>query len=68
MNSVNPLYIPRNHLVERAIKLAIEDNDFSYMLKLSKALENPFIKQDVDADFSLPPKDDEKVHQTFCGT
>jgi uncharacterized protein YdiU (UPF0061 family) len=54
--------------VERAIKLAIEDNDFSYMLKLSKALENPFIKQDVDADFSLPPKDDEKVHQTFCGT
>jgi len=68
MNSVNPLYIPRNHLVERAIKLAIEDNDFSYMLKLSKALENPFIKQDVDADFSLPPKEDEKVHQTFCGT
>ena len=44
MNSVNPLYIPRNHLVERAIKLAIEDNDFSYMLKLSKTLENPFIK------------------------
>lgn len=68
MNSVNPLYIPRNHLVERAIKLAIEDNDFSYMLELSEVLENPFIKQDVDADFSLPPKEDEKVHQTFCGT
>lgn len=68
MNLVNPLYIPRNHLVERAIKLAIEDNDFSYMLELSEVLENPFIKQDVDADFSLPPKEDEKVHQTFCGT
>ena len=68
MNSVNPLYIPRNHLVERAIKLAIDDNDFSYMLELSKILDNPFITQDVHDDFSRPPTEDEKVHQTFCGT
>lgn len=68
MNSVNPLYIPRNHLVERAIKLAIDDNDFSYMLELSKILDNPFTKQDVHDDFSRPPTEDEKVHQTFCGT
>ena len=68
MNSVNPIYIPRNHLVERAIKLAIEDNNFSYMLELSKILDNPFTKQDVHDDFSRPPKEDEKVHQTFCGT
>ena len=54
--------------MERAIKLAIDDNDFSYMLELSKILDAPFIKQDVHGDFSCPPTEDEKVHQTFCGT
>lgn len=68
MNSLNPLYIPRNHLVERAIRSGVSDQDFSYMLKLSKILEEPFTRQDIEPEFQLPPKEEEKVHQTFCGT
>jgi len=68
MNSINPLYIPRNHLVERAIQLGVEEQDFSYMLKLSKILEQPFTPQDIEPEFHLPPKEEEKVLQTFCGT
>ena len=68
MNSINPLYIPRNHLVERAIQSGVIDQDFSYMLKLSKILEQPFTPQDIEPEFHLPPKEEEKVHQTFCGT
>jgi len=68
MSSKNPLYIPRNHLVERAIQSGVSDQDFSYMLKLSEILEQPFTRQDIEPEFHLPPKEEEKVHQTFCGT
>ncbi len=67
MDRVNPLYIPRNHLVEAAIARGIE-GDFEAFHALNLALENPFEEKPGWEQYALPPRDDERVLQTFCGT
>jgi uncharacterized protein YdiU (UPF0061 family) len=67
MRRVNPLFIPRNHRVEQAIAAAIGD-DFGPFERLSAVLARPFDEQPDNADYALPPRDDERVWQTFCGT
>ncbi len=68
MQTVNPAYIPRNHKVEAAIRAAEDHNDFSVFHDLHEVLENPFELQDGKEKYMLPPKPEEVVHQTFCGT
>ena len=67
MESVNPIYIPRNHCVDKAIKAAYED-DLEPMNELVKALKEPFKQSNKYSHLALPPKDEEKILQTFCGT
>ena len=68
MQSVNPAYIPRNHQVEAAIRAAEDHNDFSKFDELHKVLQTPFTLQSGMEDYLLPPKPEEVVLQTFCGT
>ena len=68
MESSNPVFIPRNHLVEKAIEAAVENNDFSEMKTLLAILNRPYEEQSSYSDFMKPPKPHEVVHQTFCGT
>lgn len=68
MQSTNPLYIPRNHQVEAAIRAAEDHNDFSVFHTLYDVLQNPFEQQQGKESYTLPPKPKEVVHQTFCGT
>ena len=68
MRGVNPVFIPRNHLVERAINFAVEKNDFSVMQTLQDLTTNPFTDNWSHAEFSEPPQPNERVFQTFCGT
>lgn len=68
MQSVNPVYIPRNHQVEAAIRAAEDNNDFSKFDELHKVLQTPFELQDRMDEYLLPPKPEEVVQQTFCGT
>jgi len=68
MRETNPLFIPRNHLVERAIKVAMENDDFSEMKRLCKILIHPYREQPEFGSYMQPPKPEEKVFQTFCGT
>jgi len=68
MYEVNPVFIPRNHLVEKAIKSATEDGDFSEFHLLSKVLSNPFSYNSKYERYGIPPKPDQVVKQTFCGT
>ena len=42
MKNKNPLVIPRNHLVEKAINEAIEKYDFSMMNDLVEVSKKPF--------------------------
>ena len=67
MVSYNPAYIPRNHRIEEVIKYALK-GDLSYFHKFCMILANPFEEQSVNKDYLLPPRPDEVVSQTFCGT
>ena len=68
MESSNPVFIPRNHLVERAIEAAVENNDFSEMKTLLTILSKPYEEQSKYGEYMKPPKPLEVGHQTFCGT
>lgn len=65
--SVNPAVIPRNHKVEEALQ-AGEKGDLEPFRKLLQALENPYEDGDHLTPYQAPPKPEEKVLQTFCGT
>ena len=67
MLKTNPAIIPRNHLVEEAIQAAL-DGDFSIFETLNGVMANPFSLEDTDPKFILPPRPDQIIRQTFCGT
>jgi len=68
MQAVNPVYIPRNHQVEAAIRAAEDHGDFSVFHDLHEVLQNPYRKQKGRDSYMLPPEPHEEVTQTFCGT
>jgi uncharacterized protein YdiU (UPF0061 family) len=68
MQAVNPVYIPRNHQIEAAIRAAEDHDDFSVFHELHEVLQNPYVQQEGKDSYSLPPEPDEVVKQTFCGT
>ena len=67
MARVNPVVIPRNHQVERAIRAAFE-GDFSVFHELRQVLAEPFTRQEGLDHYSEPPRAHERVEMTFCGT
>ena len=67
MDSINPIYIPRNHNVDKAIKAAYEEN-LDPMNELLEVLKNPFEENKKYSHLTIPPKEEEKILQTFCGT
>ncbi len=68
MKQTNPVYIPRNHQIEAAIRAAEDHNDFSVFNDLHEVLQNPYTYQQGKEHYMLPPLPDQVVHQTFCGT
>ncbi len=68
MNGVNPLFIPRNHRIEEAISAAVTEQDFAPFHRLVDVLARPFDEQPDHADYAVPPRPDERVMATFCGT
>lgn len=68
MRQANPAYIPRNHLVEQALQTAIEDQDYSKFEVLLEVLSQPYHERPEWRAYQQPPKPEERVQQTFCGT
>jgi uncharacterized protein YdiU (UPF0061 family) len=68
MQAVNPVYIPRNHQIEKAIRAAEDQGDFSLFHQLHQVLKNPYQVQQGEEAYTLPPESNEIVKQTFCGT
>ena len=68
MQAVNPVYIPRNHRIEAAIRAAEDQGDFSVFHELHAVLQEPWQRQPGKDAYMLPPEPDEVVQQTFCGT
>jgi uncharacterized protein YdiU (UPF0061 family) len=67
MRKNNPIYIPRNHLVESALMNAENGNkqEFDKLLSLMSQTYNYSAKHD---EFQTIPKGFDKTYKTFCGT
>jgi uncharacterized protein YdiU (UPF0061 family) len=68
MQAVNPVYIPRNHQIEAAIRAAEDRGDFSVFHALHAVLQNPYVEQDGKQGYLRAPEPEEVVQYTFCGT
>jgi uncharacterized protein YdiU (UPF0061 family) len=67
MRAVNPLYIPRNHLVDAALNAALNE-DYAPFEELLDVITRPFEERDGLERYALPPLPEERVLATFCGT
>lgn len=69
MDQVNPIYIPRNHLVEQVLEASEQDGDLEPFRQLLEAVTSPFDERDGMKRFSEPAPDDfDRTYQTYCGT
>jgi uncharacterized protein YdiU (UPF0061 family) len=67
MDRVNPLYIPRNHLVEEALTAA-ERGDMGPFDRFMEVLRTPFTSQPDAEAYAQPAPGDFGPYVTFCGT
>lgn len=68
MNHVNPVYIPRNHLVEGALEAASMHDDLAPLRRLLDAVTQPFTERPGLEAFAEPAPASFGRHQTYCGT
>ena len=68
MRANNPAIIPRNHKVEDALSAAETQGNFTKLHRLLQAIADPYSDHPDDEAFRAPPKPEERVYQTFCGT
>ena len=68
MRRVNPAYVPRNHRVEQALAAAAERLDFGPFEQLLRVLSDPYREREEFAMYAIPPRPEERVQRTFCGT
>ena len=67
MDAINPKFILRNHLAQKAIEKA-QQRDFSEIATLLKILENPFHSQDGYEEYSIPPPPDLASIEVSCSS
>jgi len=67
MRANNPAVIPRNHKVEQVLDAAA-NGDLKPLKDLLTALQEPYKNRSDLKPYQSPPKQDERVYQTFCGT
>jgi uncharacterized protein YdiU (UPF0061 family) len=68
MRAVNPAFIPRNHLVEEALSAAVGNGDLSAFETLLTVLSRPYDDQPLHRLIAAPPRADQIVRATYCGT
>jgi serine/tyrosine/threonine adenylyltransferase len=68
MALVNPVYIPRNHLVEEVLAAATE-GDLDPLERLLDAVTSPYEERSGLERYAAPaPEDFGSAYRTFCGT
>jgi len=68
MDKVNPIYIPRNHKVEEALKSATRDANYSLFKSLLEVVTKPYEKRKGLEMYEEPAPKDSGPYVTFCGT
>lgn len=67
MDRVNPVYIPRNHLVEEALAAATL-GDMGPLEQLVDAVTSPYDERPGLEPYAAPAPEDFGAYRTFCGT
>jgi serine/tyrosine/threonine adenylyltransferase len=67
MDHVNPVYVPRNHLVEEALAAATA-GDLDPLGRLLHATADPYLERPGLESYAAAAPDDFGPYQTFCGT
>jgi len=67
MKQANPIYIPRNHLVEAALTAAT-NNDLAPFNTLLEVITQPFTHQPGRDEYTQPAPRSAPPYRTFCGT
>lgn len=68
MDGVNPLSIPRNHLVEEALAAASDTGDLALLHRLTDAVRSPFTARPGLERYAEPAPDCFGPYVTYCGT
>ena len=68
MRQVNPCYIPRNHKVEAMIEAAVQERDYTMFHEMLHLLATPYVEQPGMERYAAPPRAEEVVPYTYCGT
>ena len=66
-HQINPIIIPRNHIIEEIINDS-RNEDYQSLYLFNKVIRKPYDKNSIDKKFLTPPDDNQKVYKTFCGT
>lgn len=67
MDRVNPVYVPRNHIVEETLAAATE-GDLEPFTRLLGVLEHPFEERPGLGRYAEPAPEGSWPHVTYCGT
>ena len=68
MDKVNPIYIPRNHRVEEALSIAVEEGDLTEFKNLLSIVSEPFNEIAGREKYAGPAPKTNVPYRTFCGT
>lgn len=68
MARTNPLYIPRNHLVEEALTKASSHDDYTAFHSLLNTLLEPYQQHWNSNDLQQVPAGFDELYKTYCGT
>jgi len=68
IDKINPIYVPRNHMVEAALTAAVDATDMTPFSKLLSVITKPYNQVEGASDYTLPAPKSDIPYRTFCGT
>ena len=68
MRGANPFVIARNHMVEAALSAASDHGEMDDFNALLQVFARPYEARPGLERYRAPPKAEERVAATFCGT
>jgi len=68
MDTINPIYIPRNHKVEEALEAAVERDDMAPFEDMLGVISDPYVERPGQDAYARPAPMSDTPYKTFCGT
>ena len=68
MKSVNPKFVLRTYIAEKAIRDAVDNQEYSEIEKIRKILMKPFDEQPENEQYSYKPPEGAEVTALSCSS